>query len=250
MDREGSLDAPAAGASRAQELYTAALQAVRDELDKLATAPASATTPASAGLDAKCDKDGAAAKPRPVVRALRSGHSPSNFVVGDTEFSSFQSLLQEICDPEQAEAFVDLGCGRGEVVAAAALFNLAAGRRGIASVLGIDLMHYKTDECKRLCSRILGMANQTEAMLPSVDILEEDFTQVDWSEASVVYACATCFSEPLMELLREKCQQLRSGAKVVLLDREMDQSCGWTLLLEKMMRTSWGQGRAFAYRKE
>lgn len=186
-------------------------------------------------------------------RALRSGHSPCNFVVGDTDFGDFLDLLSQVIE-DKKEHFVDLGCGRGEVMAAALLYNVACGGNNgiIASATGYDLMHFKVDECRRLLNNINDLIlTQGESVPPSV-VLEEDFLESDWwSSATIVYACATCFSTQTMEKLINKLNLLPEGGRVILLDRELPTGGegDWKEVGRQTVGTSWGQGEAFLYRK-
>eukprot|EP01039_Chlorochromonas_danica_P008129 gene8129-8969_t len=190
-------------------------------------------------------------------RAIRSGHSPCNFVVGDTDFGDFLDLLSQVMEGKK-EHFVDLGCGRGEVMAAALLYNIACGCTSgnndgiIASATGYDLMHFKVDECRRLLNNISDLiSTQGESVPPSV-VLEEDFLESNWwSSATIVYACATCFSTQTMEKLIKRLNQLSSGAKVILLDRELPSGGegDWKEVGRQTVATSWGQGEAFLYHK-
>lgn len=191
-------------------------------------------------------------RPRGPSRALTSGHAPTNFVAGDTHFLDFQDLLVSICGNERKEmVFVDLGCGKGEAVAAALLLNHHSHTNTIREVVGIDLMHFQLDECRRLCKNIDLIISQQSCPafpLPKVTILEEDFTLVDWSFADIVYVCATVFSETLLTLLHQHFLKLKPGSKVMLLDREMVEG-PWKLIEERDLPTSWGQGHCFVYEK-
>lgn len=176
-------------------------------------------------------------------RALQSGHQACNFVVGDTGFTDFRELLSTVAD-DGDQVFVDLGCGRGEAVAAALLLQPKVFRM----VMGIELMHFKMDECKRLTTHILALLIDCEQVAPELVLLEEDFTKADWSMATVAYACATCFSPAMMTSLEDRFALLKSGARVILLDRELV-SDAWTHMGSHSLRTSWGCGTAHVYQK-
>jgi hypothetical protein len=189
---------------------------------------------------------------RTAIRPLRSGHAACNFVVGDTDFNSFQSVLEQAIFGKDHQIFVDLGCGRGEVVAAAMLHNIAVQRRAISKVVGIELMHYKMDECIRLSYHIEKLLHDQESpLIPEVELLENDFLcNCDWVEtADVVYACATCFSEPLLMLLYEKLKHIHTGAVVILLDHRLVDPA-FRCQSSQAVRTSWGSGIAHIYIKE
>eukprot|EP01031_Cornospumella_fuschlensis_P024940 gene24942-30133_t len=159
-----------------------------------------------------------------VKRVLKSGHAPGNFVVGDTDFIEFQRVLDRVVE-SQEEIFVDLGCGKGEVMASAILYK--RNEVSLQVVIGIELMHFQMDEYCR----------------------EEDFIESDWSHATIVYACATCFSQTMLDLLHGKFTLLKPSAKVMLLDRELEDDVFFALLFFETVKTSWGTGTMYVYER-
>jgi hypothetical protein len=159
--------------------------------------------------------------------------------------------------PERSRSckFVDLGCGAGCTVAAAISTSGQPGFPTFTHVVGIDMLRTKVDECKALVSHILGsqsahftsLMERTPMDLPevkrqqgekdrpiaaptdtdtvtvhstrlTVDIVEANFLEVDWSDAAVVYACATCFDESLLFAMTRKLCLLAVGTRVILID--------------------------------
>ena len=47
----------------------------------------------------------------------------------------------------------------------------------------------------------------------SMELVQGDFLELDWSDADVVYANATRFDEPLMEAISKKAESLKKGAR-------------------------------------
>lgn len=166
-----------------------------------------------------------------------NGHS-SNDVILEEESASVpaQSNLK----------FVDLGCGSGSCLAAALLLSSIHSQRPLlfssfdregqskaqtvplfSTVLGLDLMRSKVSECETLMEVLLGW----DAALrqdSAVQVVENDFLQafrpsepeaISWHDADVVYACATCFADDVLEPLVALFQHLKIGAHVILMDR-------------------------------
>eukprot|EP01031_Cornospumella_fuschlensis_P024469 gene24471-29574_t len=181
-----------------------------------------------------------------VKRVLKSGHAPGNFVVGDTDFIEFQRVLDRVVE-SQEEIFVDLGCGKGEVMASAILYK--RNEVLLQLVIGIELMHFQMDECKRLCKHLSTIVDDDSRHLPIVECREEDFIESDWSHATIVYACATCFSQTMLDLLHGKFMLLKPNAKVMLLDRELEDDVFFALIFFETVKTSWGTGTLYVYER-
>jgi len=183
--------------------------------------------------------------------ALRRGLAPVNFVCGEVFFLDFCRVLrllplQASREGEgEARLFVDLGCGVGTPLAAAALFTTEAGDSVFSDVRGYDLMHSKLVEC-----RLVVEALRTVQGLPSMEVVGADFLKQDWSSAHVVYACATCFdADTMRELEERKFPLLRPGACVVLIDKELSphSPLAQGLLASCQVNTTWGVACARVY---
>lgn len=181
-------------------------------------------------------------------RVLRSTHKATNFVSGDTNFSYFQDLLISLHLSDQ-EVFVDLGCGIGECIAAAVLlhYKLPQYHSLFKEVIGIDLQRSKLLECRFMVECL----QEKVTSLPPIRILEEDFLTVDWSHATIVYVCATCFTPSLLVSIIEKCMSLRTGSRLILLDKEITSEFhnSFQLINTITCKTSWGEGIASIYCK-
>jgi SAM-dependent methyltransferase len=183
-------------------------------------------------------------------RLLRSRHHSQNFTYGDTSFEDFQLLLQALPLPTgRPQVFVDLGCGTGDCLFAAALLQR---RRQLQehvfhSVVGVDLMFSKLEQCRLTWQCLLARSALPAA---AVEIREQDLFDTDLTAATVVYACATCFSAETVLRIQQRCaDELSVGVLVVLLDKQFDDPHRLALLFTHCCRTSWGVGTAFVYRR-
>lgn len=213
-----------------------------------------------------------------------TGLAASNFVYGEIEFCEVYDLLQFVLKeravisggqvisttqdlPErqstsdhQRECFVDLGCGAGNCVAAAALCRIERDDQSAFQfyrVIGVDLLQTKISECKALIRNL----QSTYPVVPLVEIVSENFLTIDWSFATVVHACATCFTDSLMLALSRKLLLLKPSALLIILDKDVKYYLG--LLAESepidvnafqmqyttICRSSWGTTVARVYRK-
>ena len=234
----------------------------------------------------------AAAEKNPSQRfsVLNTSLRGVNFVYGEISFFSISLLLQEIIRRSHCARrlrFVDLGCGTGVALAAAALSGQCE------EVLGIDLMHSKIETCRHVMTLLEASCSGGDAYSverpshefgakscgseearrwPSrVDIRhgnfleEEGFGESEWRSADIVYVCSTCFAEDQMKPLLEKFYSaLAEGAHVVLLDKQLpnkflidsshcedqeSRSAVFELICSCQCKTSWGHACAYVYRR-
>ena len=101
-------------------------------------------------------------------------------------------------------------------------------------IIGIDLMRSKIKECKMLMNIIQESSSSSESMMKeekkneNIYVFEEDFLKSfypsefedpGWSDADVVYACATCFADDVLFPLVKLFRKLKRGAHVILIDK-------------------------------
>jgi hypothetical protein len=163
--------------------------------------------------------------------------------------SSNEIMLEEECAPVPTQSnlkFADLGCGSGSCLAAALLLSSIHSQRPslfssferegqskaqtvplFSTVLGLDLMRSKVFECETLMEVLLGWDTALREDT-AVQVVENDFLQAfrpsepgatSWHDADVVYACATCFADDVLQPLVALFQHLKIGAHVILMDR-------------------------------
>ena len=109
-----------------------------------------------------------------------------------------------------------------------------------SQIVGIDLMRSKVRECRILVEVTNKMKNENEKLkvnsdrttdnipFQEVHIFEENFLDSflpsetegsGWSDADVVYACATCFADDVLLPLVDLFCLLSVGSHVILIDR-------------------------------
>lgn len=226
----------------------------------------------------KVNNDGAGS--RGTLQLLRCGLKPVNFVYGELSFRSFCKVLRIAGITSQNEVFVDLGCGSGTCIAAAALMKHISCRDeqviGFSRVIGIDLMSSKINDCLAMVEQLrLACRNSStndssnDDNLPQIDVKLGNFIQEDnlWIDADVVYSCSTCFADDLISALISKFLRLRIGARIILMDStvlssDITGNAYKSLVIDKTTDkpifemigscqcvTSWGIGNAYVYRK-
>lgn len=222
------------------------------------------------------DLDRHYARPRPSVPPSEGVSGPAaialcglaaaNFVSGDMDVAGFAQLLLT-AGVQQDDCFVDLGCGSGNCLVAAALVAVAAGNPAcrFARVVGIEMSAAKVLECATLATRLAELSLREGLDAPAVETVHGNFLVEDpgggppwWSSRGVVFACATCFTPSLMAQLFSRLLLLPAGSRVILLDQALpellcsDGPAGqgeFRLVGESACGASWGQGTARVYSK-
>ena len=192
-------------------------------------------------------------KPKAVSKSsiLQSGLRPVNFVRGDVYFLDFARALKLAATFVSTDGgvFVDLGCGVGSCLAAASFITREAEGAGgfvFSHVCGLDLSHAKTLECSLLIDAIQAQKQTTSQV---VEVVEANFLSWEgqWEEkASVVYICATCFADDVMEPLRKKLLAVRPGCLVMLVDQELTEP-PWEMVANCQVNATWGLANVRIY---
>lgn len=149
-------------------------------------------------------------------------------------------LVQVVLDllaPGPDDLFVDLGCGGGNVCAAA----LARGAR----VLGIE----QNPELAAACRRYLDSAPAQQW-----ELREEDFLVSDWSAATLAYTTSTRFPDTLLQALARRVEHAAGLRALVALGRPLPLAWSCRELGERVV--CWNPGEnprwepLYLYRKE
>lgn len=117
----------------------------------------------------------------------------SSFTYGEIEFFGFAEILARALGatpPRSHEgAFVDLGCGSGRPMVAAALLWPA-----FTAVRGVELLDVLADECAAAIDAAAGRASGGLPMAP-LELRRGDLLDEDLSDVAVVFSHCTCFDE-------------------------------------------------------
>jgi hypothetical protein len=193
----------------------------------------------------------------------QSGLRAVNFTQGELRVLDFCRVLATVYDSSSSSSsigcsdertFVDLGCAGGVCVAAAFLTSHArqSSPTAFTRVVGVDLMQSKIVECRALLEALAAARPGG----PAACAIEGNFldrgTVFDWTSPAVdvVYACATCFSEDVMDALTEGFALLKTGARVVLIDKQLPSDANAFALVGSMqVASSWGEAFAYVYRR-
>ena len=155
------------------------------------------------------------------------------------------------------QIFVDLGCGAGKALVAAALSDVHFQR-----VTGIELLPTLTACCRKAVAHLRNImkgADETtdvpthfearlsasslkssQSRLPLMDIREGDILEIDWSEADLVYISSICFPESVLHRIFERATRLKVGSTLITLKLIPGFEKYFELKAEKWFKMSWG----------
>ena len=79
-------------------------------------------------------------------------------------------------------------------------------------------------------------------------LINEDFTHLQWPRCDVIYASSTCFDKQLMNTLGEVAQTQPLGCFFVTLTKNIpDQK--WKVVRTEKMKMSWGEATVYIHKK-
>jgi|GEM_PF-1048759 len=146
---------------------------------------------------------------------------------GEITWASCAFLL-DMLDLTQDDKFVDMGCGIGKFVAQAGLTT------EVGESLGIELSETRCQCAQHMSKPLTGLYDVCvkaeneirkklqqpalkKAKKKTIKFIQSDMLKVDVSDATVIFICATCFSEDLMQKLADKFALCADGLRVVTL---------------------------------
>jgi hypothetical protein len=81
-------------------------------------------------------------------------------------------------------------------------------------------------------------------------VLQGDLFEADWTDASVLYLCATCFDTDQLGHIAKKARRMRPGARIILVDKPLPAVGGderITLMMRCQCLVTWGYASAYVY---
>ena len=135
----------------------------------------------------------------------KSGGAPT---YGEIKFESAQQLL-DYFNPTENDVFYDLGSGVGKFVLHAYL------AKNIKKSCGIELSGTRYE----FAVKALGSAKKLGVFDPKreVSFLNDDIVNAPFDDATIIFMCATCYSDELMEKIAEKLIKVGPGLRIATL---------------------------------
>ena len=150
---------------------------------------------------------------RSKIQAYEGG--PQALIYGEVRLDHVAELLRRLAgEHDPASTFCDLGCGNGKAALAAAVLG------SFARVLAIELVSRRLDFARAAHARLLQAASRNVSVAP-IDWVSGDITAEDLGGVDVAFCSATCFDDALVERLTRNLENVRPGARMGILSKEL-----------------------------
>lgn len=179
-----------------------------------------------------------------IAEKKRLGREEDSTTYGEVIPAAFQEVMSAVT-PREGEVFIDLGSGTGKAVFLAAM--LFPFRRAV----GVELLPGLGDAARQALSRYDAEVRPhlpPEHQRQQLEFIDGDFLQTDLSEVDVLFAHATCYEPQLMQQLTVRLEELKPGARAIIVGPTL-QSSAFTLLGMKVMRAGWGTSLTSLYER-
>ena len=129
------------------------------------------------------------------------------------------------------DLFLELGSGTGH-------FSLWLSLSTKCKAVGVDLVSDFVQNANVIAKRLSL----------SAQFVESDLFDYSWSEADLIYLTATCFTEKQVAQIAHKCNEIKTGAKIVVLTHQI-QFKNLDLCEMWIEDFSWGVATIYLYQK-
>jgi SAM-dependent methyltransferase len=173
------------------------------------------------------------------------GFYDQGLTYGEIFFDTFYKMLEKT-QPKEGEVFYDLGSGTGKAVFAAHLLF------PFSKTVGIEILPtlYQASKTilekyeKEVRPKILEKKNQQK-----IEFILGDFLKIDFSDADVVFANSTCFSQQVIAKLETSFLSLKKGARIMTLTKKLTNK-NFYLFDSLIYKQSWGEATVNFYVKQ
>jgi SAM-dependent methyltransferase len=160
-----------------------------------------------------------------------------SFVYGEILPEEFMNIL-DLVEFSPETIFYDLGSGSGKAVITAYLYKKPK------KAIGIEYIPDLVEIAKKAVEKLENLLK----IKTSIEFLQGDIRDFDFSDADIIFSHATCFSDELMKDLHKKIQNLKKGAKFIIVTKEINDKI-WELKGTYEFSFSWGTGTVRIYEK-
>lgn len=176
-----------------------------------------------------------------ISRKAREKHAvhDKTYTYGEILPETFLVILNKV-KPKKGEVFYDLGSGTGKAVIFAVLVE------DFSKLVGIEIIKDLCDAANTVLDTYRKETKNHNSR--EIKFINADFLDYDFSDANVIFAHSTCFSEELMKKLTQKLNQLKKGARVITVTKGIESHL-YKLLVKKEYTFNWGIGTVFIYEK-
>jgi hypothetical protein len=162
------------------------------------------------------------------------------FIYGEVNFLSFHHIIEK-AKPQPQEIFYDLGSGTGKAVFTAALFFDFSKSCGVELLPPLYTKSNQTlDKATLMFEKITSdVETKYFEKVATIQFINDSFLDYDFSDASIIYVAATCFSEPIWKSLVDKMADLKPGSRIIVATKNIQHEC-FELIYKGVELMSWG----------
>ena len=171
-----------------------------------------------------------------------------NLVYGESSFIALGTAIEKIRQRfgglrSGGGVFYDLGSGIGKPCFAAALLH------PFDTCIGVEILSKLHDAS----NDILEKWNQTIKPTlgdnpPDIEFILADISEMQWADATVVFAHSTAFDSTLMESIEGKSEELAVGSFFITFTKRLT-SPQWKVLDQSEQEVGWGRVSMFIHQK-
>lgn len=141
-----------------------------------------------------------------------------NFTYGEIDCLAFMTLLEQT-HPQSGDIFFDLGSGSGKAVMTAALAFDFDQSIGVELLPG--LCELARQRIQKAASLITTCPDILASRLQRIQIINQDFMQIDLTKCTILFVNATCLSDTIWKNLQQHFLQLPVGSRVIVTTKEI-----------------------------
>ncbi len=175
-----------------------------------------------------------------ISKKARSNQDSLDYVYGEINFLSFIALLC-LVNPCEDTIFYDLGSGTGKAVLACAMVF------GVKQSIGVELFT-ALHQAALVQRERLKKRPEYHARAARVRLINQNFIDVDFSNATLIFINATSFIGPVWQQLSQRLSMVKENTIVITTSKPLDTS-RFCLLYKNPIQMSWGIVQAYIYRK-
>mgnify|MGYP005628642661 CR=1 FL=1 len=131
-----------------------------------------------------------------------------NPTYGEITYESTENLFN-ILKLTKNDVIYDLGSGVGKFIIQAYL------NTPVKKAVGVELSSTRIKRANEALARLKAQNNLRKNA--SIEFREDNFSNTDISDATVIYICSTCFSQELMKTIKDKMLTCKKGLQVATL---------------------------------
>ncbi|GIW66924.1 MAG: methyltransferase [Candidatus Parcubacteria bacterium] len=169
----------------------------------------------------------------------KKGISDKSFVYGEIVPESFCEILEK-ANTNENTIFYDLGSGVGKaVILAKLIFN-------VKKSIGIEYLESLIQASQTAYNKLKNFIFLNDG---SVIFINNDIFNFDFSDGDLIFINSTCFSDEQLDILTKLSLKLKSGSKLIVLTKKINDCENFNLLLENQYPFSWGSATVRIYQR-